>query len=124
MNNDNNSFNELYTLQSNIEVTFSRIIGPLSIMGVLDSFKTSHDEIKDLLITIVTWGASFIMKKNLDFIDSDLLLSVYERLDKLKEKFLFDTSLGDESELSDEVVIWMLEFMNLRKKLTERKTVN
>ena len=124
MNNDNNSFNELYTLQSNIEVTFSRIIGPLSIMSVLDSFKTSHDEIKDLLITIVTWGASFIMKKNLDFIDSDLLLSVYERLDKLKEKFLFDTSLGDESELSDEVVIWMLEFMNLRKKLTERKTVN
>ena len=42
-------------------------------------------------------------------------------LDALKEKFLFDTNLGLESELSDEIVIWIYELMELRKIQIDRE---
>lgn len=49
------------------------------------------------------------------FIEPEKLLDVYYRLDALKDKHLCDHNIGNESELSDEVVIWMYELMVLRK---------
>lgn len=40
-------------------------------------------------------------------------------MDKIKEDYLYDGSIGTESELSDEIVIWMYEIMKLRKTLIE-----
>lgn len=106
-------------IRGEIDIAFARLIGPLAIMNELKSYESSHDEIHDLLNIVIKWGAKFQSVQNLAFIDSDLLLSVYNRLDALKDKFLFDTNLGFESELSDEIVIWMYELMVLRKKQIE-----
>ena len=66
-----------------------------------------------------SWGAEFQTKRNLGFVKSDELLNVYNRMDKIKEDYLYDGSIGTESELSDEIVIWMYEIMKLRKTLIE-----
>lgn len=103
----------------NIEMAFDKLIGPLSIMSVLDSYKNSREEIKNLLSIIIKWGAKFQLERNLNFITREELLNVYERLEKLKDEYLFKKELGLESELSDEITIWMWEIMKLRKELIE-----
>lgn len=40
-------------------------------------------------------------------------------MDKIKEDYLYDNTPGNE--LSDEIVIWMYEIMQLRKNLIEMK---
>ena len=89
-------------------------------MNVLDSYKESHSEIKKIFDIIVKWAAKFQINRDLSFIDSKELLDIYYRIDKLKDKYLFDKNLGLESELSDEIVIWMDELIQLRKELIER----
>lgn len=114
-----NDKKDLLKLIAEIEIAFARLIGPLSIMGVLDSYNEAYDEIKELLNIIVEWGAKFEKQQNLFFINPEELLDVYNRLDNLKDQFLFNPNLGNENELSDEIVIWMWELMLLRKKQIE-----
>lgn len=121
MEKDNNiSLNKKkYKVQSDIEVAFARLIGPLAIISVLDSYNEEHQEIKKLLKIVVDWGANFQEKGNLNFITSTELLNIYNRLENIKDKYLYNDKIGNESELSDEIVIWMWEIMRLRKILIE-----
>lgn len=121
MEKDNNiSLNKKkYKVQSDVEVAFARLIGPLAIISVLDSYNEEHQEIKKLLKIVVDWGANFQEKGNLNFITSDELLNIYNRLENIKDKYLYNDKIGNESELSDEIVIWMWEIMRLRKILIE-----
>ncbi len=111
-------------IREKIDIAFARLIGPLAIMSKLKSYESSQEEIHNLLDIITKWGAKFQSVQNLFFITSDEILDVYNRLDKLKDKFLFDTNLGFENELSDEIVIWMYELMELRKIQIERELKN
>ncbi|MEG0977278.1 MAG: hypothetical protein RSF02_01860, partial [Bacilli bacterium] len=104
-----------------IDIAFARLIGSLAIINELKSYESSQNEIHKLLDIITKWGAKFQSVQNLSFINSDEILNVYNRLDTLKDKFLFDTNLGFENELSDEIVIWIYELMELRKLQIERK---
>lgn len=108
-----------YKTAAEIEVAFSRIIGPLSIMNIMDSFKDKRKDINQLLEIIVKWAAEFQTNRNMSFITNDEILKVYERCDELKDRYLFDNNLGNESELTDEIVIWVLELMSLRKRQIE-----
>ena len=116
--------NEKETTKNNIQIAFARLIGPLAIMSVLDSYKTKHEEIKKILNIIINWGAKFEIEQNLDFIKSDELLNVYEKINNLNTEFLYNPKLGNESFLSDEIVIWIWQIMELRKKLIERQKNN
>ena len=102
-----------------IDIAFARLIGPLATMGVLDSFKDDREEIKNLLDIVVNWSAEFQLKRELSFISREELLGIYERIEKIKDKYVYDISLGDENELSDEISIWMWQIMELRKKQIE-----
>ena len=108
-------------IQSYINIAFARLIGPLAMMVELKSYESSHKEIKELLNIVTKWGAEFQETQDLSFIEADTILDVYNRLDTLKDKFLFDENLGMESELADEVTIWIYEIMELRKIQIERK---
>ena len=107
-----------------IDIAFARLIGPLAIMNELKTYESSKEEIHNLLDIITKWGAKFQNTQNLSFIGSEEILNVYNRLDALKDKFLFDTNLGYENELSDEIVIWIYELMELRKKQIEGEFKN
>lgn len=111
-------------IRGKIDIAFYRLIGPLVIMKELKSYESSREEIQDLLHIVAKWGAKFQSIQNLSFISSDEILNVYNRLDALKDKFLFDVNLGFECELSDEIVIWMYELMELRKIQIERGLKN
>lgn len=105
-----------YKIECEIEVAFSRVIGPLSIMKELDSYKRKRNEISNLLKIIIKWGTKFQINRNLFFISREELLDVFYRFEELKTTFLFDKNMGIESELSDEITIWYWEIMNLRKE--------
>ena len=111
-------------IRGKIDIAFARLIGPLAIMNELKSYESSQEEIHNLLNIVTKWGAKFQSVQNLSFINSCEILNVYNRLDALKDKFLFDTNLGFENELSDEIVIWMYELMELRKTQIERELKN
>ena len=106
-------------IRGKIDIAFFRLIGPLVIMNELKSYESSHEEIHALLNIVTKWGAKFQSVQNLSFINSAEILDVYNRLDALKDKFLFDANLGLENELSDEIVIWIYELMKLRKMQIE-----
>lgn len=110
---------EMYAVESEIEVAFARLIGPLAIMNELETYKNIHEELLDLFHVIVKWGTRFQIEKNLDFITPNEIIEIYNRMDKIKEDYLYDNTPGNE--LSDEIVIWMYEIMKLRKKLIEMK---
>ena len=109
--------NQEETIKNSIQIAFARLIGPLTIMSALDSYKAKHDEIKKILDIIIKWGAKFEIEQNLDFIESDELLNVYERINNLNIEFLYSPKLGNESFLSDEIAIWIWQIMELRKEL-------
>lgn len=110
---------EIYAVECEIEVAFARLIGPLAIMNELETYKNIHEELLDLFHVIVKWGTRFQIEKNLDFIIPNEIIEIYNRMDKIKEDYLYDNTPGNE--LSDEIVIWMYEIMKLRKKLIEMK---
>ena len=115
------SLEEVNTI-GEIDVAFARLIVPLATMGVLDIFKEDHEEIKKILDIVVKWSAEFQLKRTLSFISRENLLDVYERIEKLKDKYVYDVSLGDDNELSDRISIWMWEIMLLRKKQIEMES--
>lgn len=117
--NKKNYDNIKYKLKCDIEIAFARLIGPLSIMSVSNSYKEDFQEIKKILDIVINWGAVFQEENSLSFITSEKLLDIYYKLDSLKDKYLYNDKIGDESELSDEVTIWMWELMKLRKKSIE-----
>lgn len=80
-------------IRGKIDIAFARLIGPLAIMKELKSYQSSKEEIQSLLDIVTKWGAKFQSTHNLFFISSKEILDVYNRLDALKEKFLFDTNL-------------------------------
>lgn len=57
--------------------------------------------------------------KKFGFYNTEEIIEIYNRMDKIKEDYLYNNTPGNE--LSDEIVIWMYEIMKLRKKLIEMK---
>ena len=115
---------EMYAVECEIEVAFARLIGPLAIMNELETYKNIHEELLDLFHVIVKWGTRFQIEKNLDFITPNEIIEIYNRMDKIKEDYLYDNTPGNE--LSDEIVIWMYEIKkkvdrNERKKFISNK---
>lgn len=103
-----------------VEIAFARLIGPLATVTVLESYKEAHQEYKELLSIILKWSADYMITRKLSLIHHEELLNVYNRLENLKSRWLFDANLGEESELADEIVIWMWEVMELRKSEIEK----
>ena len=62
----NNNSNNV-SIEWEIEVAFSRLIGPLAIMTELKSYKISHKEIHTLIHIIAGWGARFQNDRNVFF---------------------------------------------------------
>ena len=86
-------------------------------MAKLKTYQNDHKEIKQILDKIVEWSTKFQTIRNLDFITPDELLDTYNKLDKLKEKYIFEVDTGNEDELTDEAVIWLSEIMQFKKKI-------
>lgn len=106
-------------LVSQIEISLHNLIDILGIMSKHDSYMPDREILNHLLNVVLKWKKKFQVQRKLSFISREELLEVYNKLEDLKEKYLYDSSFGDEVELSDKAVIWMWELMLLRKKQIE-----
>lgn len=95
--------------------TFNKLIGYLELIISFDSYKNARKEYEEILITVKKWYEYYIENINLNIIEPTKINEVYEKLEDLKTEWLFSKELGSESELSDQVVIWIIELMKLRK---------
>ena len=95
--------------------TFNKLIGYLELIISFDSYKNAREEYEEILITIKKWYEYYNKNKNLIIIEPTKINEMYEKLEDLKTEWLFSKELGNESELSDQVVIWIIELMKLRK---------
>ncbi len=108
-------------LVSQIENAFHNLTDTLVQMSKHDSYISDREILNHLLNVVLKWEKDFQLQHQLAFISREELLEVYNKLESLKEKYLYDSSFGDEAELSDKSVIWMWELMLLRKEQIERK---
>lgn len=106
--------NEKYNTE-NVTRTFNNLIKYLTAITMLESYKKSHDEYKEVLSIVYKWSVDYEQKRNLSLIHHLELLNIYNKLDELKGKWLFEPNMGEESELSDTVIIWLGIIMDLRK---------
>lgn len=110
-------------LVSQIEIAFHKLIKTLVTMSKHDSYMTDREILNHLLNVVLKWKQKFQVQCNLSFISREELLDVYHKFEDLKEKYLYDSSLGNEAELSDKAVIWMWDIMLLRKKQIEKNEI-
>ncbi len=107
----------------NISNLFVRLIGYINLILQFDSYKEDHDEYKKILDFIYKCAVQYEIKRNLDFIDNNELVSIYEKADDLQTKYICNFKMGSESEFSDFVLnlLWDLRIFykkSLNKELT------
>jgi hypothetical protein len=112
---------KIENLNQEVEIMFSHLVAAITKILSFKSYKEAHKEYKKVLSIILKWSNKYNISKKLSLINHKDLLDVYKKLEELKSKWLFDANLGEESELSDEVIVWMWELMQLRKLEIEKE---
>ena len=104
-NNNNLSYN-------NIRYAFDKLLGPLATLSCYSKLGDSRKDYTRILKIVSKWSSEYEEKRTLIYIDHKEMLSVYYKVDELNVELL---SYID-SDLTDEIVIWLWEIMLLRKK--------
>ena len=120
-NNKSNSndvvfiYNENEPDYNNIRFAFDRLIGPLATATMYEQFEDKKKDYSEILPIIIKWSAEFETKKTLVYIDHNEILSVYNKLEELNDELVYEV----DSEISDQIIIWLWSLMVLRKKQIE-----
>ncbi|MDO4995967.1 MAG: hypothetical protein Q4E69_02190 [Bacilli bacterium] len=84
---------------------FAILIGNLKICINLDSYGEVKKEYEIILDEILKWIRSYYKNKNLDIVTHENSLEIHNTLEEIKWKILPDKNIGDESLLSDDILI-------------------
>lgn len=72
------------------------------------------------MLTVFTLLEKILKKTGtLDFITPKELLDIYYKIEDIKDRYLYNSSIGNEGELSDYLSIWMWNLMVLRKDIID-----
>lgn len=96
----------------NIRFAFDKLLGPLVTASEYKEFGDKREEYSDILKIVAKWSCEYEDNKTLIYIDYKEVLSVYSKAEELND----DLIANSKSDISDEIVIWLLEIMVLRKK--------
>lgn len=119
--NRNNSDDVVFTYNknkpnyNNIRFAFDRLIGPLATATVYEEYGDKRKEYAYALSVILRWSADYEKTKTLIYIQREELLSIYYKLEELNDELIYTS----DSEMSDEIIIWLWNLMLLRKKQIE-----
>ena len=108
-------YNENEPNYNNIRFAFDRLIGPLATATMYEQFEDKKNDYSKILPIIIKWSSEFEIKKTLVYIDHNEILSVYNKLEELNDELVCEV----DSEISDQIVIWLWSLMVLRKKQIE-----
>ena len=82
------------------------LIGYLNLVIHMDSYKDVKEEYLSILNIISDWVNDYLKNHHLNNISSQDIYKIYNRIDLIREKKLFDKNIGDEKSFSDEILIW------------------
>ena len=109
------TFNVNVPSYSNVRFAFDRLIGPLATATVYEEYKEKRKEYIDILSIVLKWSSEYEKTKTLIYIQREELLNVYYKLQELNDELIFTC----DSDISDQIVIWLWDLMLLRKKQIE-----
>lgn len=109
------TYNENDPSYNNIKFAFDRILGPLATATSYEPFGKRKKDYADILPIIIKWSVEFEIKKTLVYIDHNEILSIYNKLEELNDELICEV----DSEISDQIIIWLWSLMVLRKKQIE-----
>lgn len=84
---------------------FADIIGNLTIAISLDSLKKSKTTYEIVLSELLDWVDYYYKNKNLNVVTYDNSLKIHDLLIKEENDLIFDSNIGMESMLSDNILI-------------------
>lgn len=84
---------------------FADIIGNINILINLDSFKDVKKEYEMILNELLLWTKNYYLHKNFDIVTYEKSLEIHNILDEIKWKKISDKEIGDESLLTDNILI-------------------
>lgn len=90
-------------------------------MQELVLYKDIRGELSNLFKIIVSWGAKFQIERNLNFITKKELINIHNKIDKIESRYVYLNYPGNETKLSDEILIWFEEIFRLNNILTQAK---
>ena len=102
----------------NISNIFVRLIGYLNLILQYESYQEDYSQYKQILNIITNWALQYEKNRNLNFINNDDLVNIYETSDNLQTKYICNDKTGSESEFSDYIVnlIWDLRVVYKKMK--------
>ena len=104
--------------------TFFKIKNVIKEMCSYQSYNEAYEELNDLLTVFTLWEKTFKKTGTLDFITPKELLDIYHEIEDIKDRYLYNSSIGNEGELSDYLSIWMWNLMVLRKDIIDIEIAN
>ena len=104
--------------------TFFKIKNVIKEMCSYQSYNKAYEELNDLLTVFTLWEKNFEKTGTLDFITPKELLNIYYEIEDIKDRYLYNSSIGNEGELSDYLSIWMWNLMVLRKDIIDIEIAN
>ena len=104
--------------------TFFKIKNVIKEMCSYKSYNKDYKELNDLLTVFTLWEKTFKKTGTLDFITPKELLDIYYEIEDIKDRYLYNSSIGNEGELSDYLSIWMWNLMVLRKDIIDIEIAN
>lgn len=84
---------------------FSKIIGNIEIAIQLDSFKNVREDYKMILDKLIQWIKYYYDNENFEIITYEESLKIHELLEEIKWKMITNKNIGDESMLTDDILI-------------------
>lgn len=84
----------------------SILIGYINIALQLDSFQDVRDEYINILNYINNFVKEYLKNHNFNKLEKQEINNIYDKIDLIREKKLFDKTIGDEKIISDEILIW------------------
>lgn len=106
----------------NVSNLFVRLIGYVNLILQFESYHEDYDEYNKILDFINKCAVLYENKRNLNFINNDELVAIYEKADELQTKYICNDKMGSESEFSDYVLnlLWDLRVI-YKKDMEEAK---
>ena len=83
---------------------FVNIIGNIEIAINLDSYKEVKTDYEIVLNKLLNWLKEYYKNQSLN-ISSEESLEIYNLLDNIREKILFNKEIGDEKLLTDNILV-------------------
>lgn len=84
---------------------FANIIGNINILLYFDSFEDVKKEYRMILNELLEWVRNYYLHKNFDTITYEKSFEIHNILEEIKWKKIIDTEIGNESLLTDNILI-------------------